>query len=333
MVMNMKLIPLAVLALATVTGVTAQTKEKAEKPEKKEKKEQSITIRKKPGSNEKTTIVIDGDQITVNGKPIDELKDGDIEVLRNRSFEPLAKLRGRMAPMGGMKMFSDEFPFGGNRAFLGVSSAKDDKGAKVNSVDKESAAEKAGLRKDDIITRIGDTKIEGSDDLYDAISKYKPEEKVNITYLRDGKEAHTTATLGKSTAARTFRFNGEDFGDNLNRNFNFKMPSMPRIPNMEGMDFSFGHKPRLGVEIQDLADGKGVKVLDVDEESAGAKAGLQKDDVITEVDGKAVTSVDELRSKVRDLKEGDSVKITYQRAGKTQTATVSFPKRLKTAEL
>ncbi|MBV9986478.1 MAG: PDZ domain-containing protein [Chitinophagaceae bacterium] len=324
--MNTKILPLLLLTLGTATGINAQTREKAEKSENK--KQESITIRKKGDSKEKTTIVIDGDQITVNGKPLEDLKDGDIEVLRNRSFEPLVRLRSRVAPMGGVKMFGDAFPFNSDRAFLGVSSAKDDKGAKVNSVEKESAAEKAGLKKDDIITRIGDSKIEGSDDLYDAIGKYKPEDKVNITYLRDGKEMHATATLGKSnTFARSFRFNSEDLGDNFR---NFRMPSMPR---MDGMEFSFNRKPRLGLEIQDQSDGKGVKILDVDDESASAKAGLQKDDVITEIDGKAISSVDELRSKVRELKEGDSVKITYQRAGKTQTATVSFPKKLKTAEL
>ena len=66
---------------------------------------------------------------------------------------------------------------------------------------------------------------------------------------------------------------------------------------------------------------------------AAAKAGLQKDDVIAEIDGSAVTSVDELRNKLRDLKEGDSIKLTYQRNGKTQSTDIKFPKKLKTAEL
>jgi serine protease Do len=63
---------------------------------------------------------------------------------------------------GGAKMFGDNFVFsGGNRALLGVVSEKNDNGAKITSVTKESAAEKAGLKKDDIITKVGDTKIEG----------------------------------------------------------------------------------------------------------------------------------------------------------------------------
>jgi serine protease Do len=328
--MNRKFFSLAVLALGFSLGASAQTQEK-QLPLKK--KDGSITIRKKGDSNEKTTIVIEGDKITVNGKPLEDLKDSDIEVLRERSFAPLARIRDRV-PMGSLRMMRDDFPFGGSRAFLGVASEKNEKGAKINSVEKESAAEKAGLKKDDIITKIGDTKIDGADDLFSAINNYKPEDKVTITYLRDGKEGQVTATLGKTESlARTFKFDGKDFSENFKRDFNFKMPSIPSIPRMDGMEFSFSRKPRLGVEIQDLSEGKGVKILDVDSESAAAKAGLQKDDVITEIDGKAVASVDELRSHVRDWKDGDSAKITYQRAGKTQTATVSFPKKLKTAEL
>ncbi len=42
-----------------------------------------ITITRKGDKNEKTTVEINGDKITVNGKPIEDLKDGDITVRRN----------------------------------------------------------------------------------------------------------------------------------------------------------------------------------------------------------------------------------------------------------
>jgi serine protease Do len=327
--MNKRILPLVLLALGISAAVTAQTKDKTPAPQK-QKKEESITIRKKGDTKEKTTIVIDGDNITVNGKPLDEMKDADIEVLRNSDFAPMFKLRELMPAEGGMKMFGEGFPFGGNKAVLGVGSEKDEKGARIKSVEKESAAEKAGLKKDDIITKVGDTKIESSDDLYDAIGKFEPEDKVTITYLRDGKETQATATLGKNkTGPRVFSFNGEDFNKDFNKDFHFRMPS---TPNWDG-DFSYSRKPRLGLSIQDQADGKGVKVIDVDEGTAAEKAGLQKDDVITAIDGKAINSVDELKGNIKEIKEGDSFKVTYQRAGKTQTATIAFPKKLKTAEL
>lgn len=320
--MNKRILPviLLTLGLSSFSLLQAQTREKMKKDT-----EQSITIRKKGDKNEKLTIVVDSDKITVNGKPLEDLKDSDIEVLRNEDIRSLMPhIRSRLAPMSGsMKMFGES----ANRAFLGVVSEKSDKGAKINSIEKESAAEKAGLQKDDIITRIGDTKIEGSDDLYDAIGKYKPEEKVTITYLRNGKEATTTATLGKTANTRVFSFNGQDY--------NFDMPNMNlNMPDWKGMNFNYNiRKPRLGLQIQDLAEGKGVKVLDIDSDTPAAKAGLQKEDVITEINGKSVSTVDDLKESIKDMKEGDKFSVTFQRNGKTQTANIQIPKRLKTADL
>ena len=113
--MYIKILPAALLALLLTGSATAQTKERS-------KKDETITIRKKTDSKEKITIVVDGDNITINGKPLEEMKDADIEVLRNKGIGPLMPgIRAHIAPMaamGGMKMFGDAFPFAGNSAFL-----------------------------------------------------------------------------------------------------------------------------------------------------------------------------------------------------------------------
>lgn len=326
--MQTRFVPLFLLIAGTVTFASAQTDTKTEKekaPKTKSNKEQNLIIRKKGDSKEKLTIVVDGDNITVNGKPLDEMKDSDIEVLRNQGITSLAPaIRKRMAPMGGMKMFVDGFPMGGNKALLGVTTEKDEKGAKINGVEKESAAEKSGLKKDDIITKVNEDPISNSEDLYKAVGKYKPEDKITITYLRDGKEATAAAILGKPRAADLHAFN-------LNgNNFRFEMPDMP---GMRGMDMFNTHRPRLGLEIQDVEEGKGVKILDVDKDTPAGKAGLEKDDIITEAEGKVVESVDDLRARIREMKEGDSIKLTYKRAGKTGSTEVKIPRKLKTAEL
>jgi len=337
--MYRKLLPALVLITGLSTAAVAQNRNRYSD------KNEDITIRRKGDSKEKTTIVIDGDNITVNGKPLSELKDADIQVFRNRNSGSLNRLRDgdglrdleglrnmerlrEIGPRGGMKMLDDDFVAGNNRAKLGVASEKNDKGARITSVEDESPAEKAGLKKDDIITKVNDTKVEDSKELYEAIGKYKPEDKVTITYLRDGKEGTASVTLGKNNASlRVFGMNGD--------NFNFRMPDMDAFRGFNGdnFNFNFGRRPRLGMEIQDVESGKGVKVTDVDDDTPAAKAGLQKGDVISAVNDKSVDSVDDLRSELRSLHEGDSVKVTYQRAGKTQTATLSFPKKLKTAEL
>lgn len=94
-----------------------------------------------------------------------------------------------------------------------------------------------------------------------------------------------------------------------------------------------GGSPKLGLSIQDTDDGKGVKVIEVDEESNAAKAGIKENDVITEVDGKAVNGADEMAKIIKESKEKNSVMIKLQRSGKTQNIEVKMPKKIKTADL
>jgi serine protease Do len=325
--MNKKILPL----LALMMGVTILSSAQSQGKIKKEK-ESDLIIRKKGDSKEKMTIVIDGDDITVNGKPLDELKEGDVEVLHRKGMGAmLPRLKKQMAPLGSLKMFGGDAA--GNSAYLGVTSNGSEKGARIVSVQKESPAEKAGFKKDDIITKVNDTKITGSADLYETIGGFKPNEKVTITYLRGDKEATANVTLEKNSGfeARSFNFKDGDF----NGDFNFKMPDLSELrglPRMNGMDM-FSRKPRLGIEIQDVEEGKGVKILDVDDDTPAAKAGLKKDDVISGLNGKTIDSVDELQSALKELKEGDSFKVTYKRNGQPQTAEIKFPKKLKTADL
>ncbi len=326
--MYVKCITASVLALCIAGSVASQEKSPVTS-DKKIKKEEDIIIRKKGNRDEKTVIVVDGDKVTVNGKNIDELGDSDVQVLRRPGRMAMLAPRIReKIQLNGPRILADDdfnFSFSSNRAILGVLSEKDEKGAKLTEVTKESAATKAGLQKGDIITKVDDSKIENPADLYSAIGKHKPEDKVAINYLRDGKEHTATATLGKNNEKRVFNLRKDDMAPRL------KFDMMPPIRELDGMHFMF--RPRLGLQVQDLDNGKGVKVLEVNDDAPAAKAGLQKDDIVTAIDGKEVKSVETLRERVRDLKEGDSVKVTYERNGKTQTAEVKFPKKLKTADL
>lgn len=310
-------------ALATEFSFAQDTKAK-----KETQKQQDIIIRKKGDKPGKTTIVIDGDNVTINGKPIDEYKSEDLTVLRRGDAETALapRVRGFNVPKGGgVRMFGDDELegrfFGGNRAMLGVATDKAEDGAKIIEVTKESAAEKAGLKKDDVITKVDDTKIEGPQDLVSAIGKLKPNDKVEVTYKRGNKESKMNITLGENKSGPySFNFDRD--------NFNFDFPT----PNGPGNLFS-ARRPKIGLQIQDIETGKGVTVKDVDEDSPAAKAGIKEGDVITDVNGKEIEGVDELRNEIRDLKEGDSVKFKYKRGGNTQTAEIKLPKRLRTADL
>ena len=71
----------------------------------------------------------------------------------------------------------------------------------------------------------------------------------------------------------------------------------------------------------------------MDEDGNAAKAGIKEDDVITEVDGKAVNSADEIAKLIKESKDKVSVKIKLLRKGKIETVEVKIPRKLKTADL
>lgn len=72
-------------------------------------------------------------------------------------------------------------------------------GVAIYEVESNSPAAKAGLKKGDIITKIGDNKVENLAEFRYQLYKSSPDDKVKITYVRDGKEQTTTVTLGKNT--------------------------------------------------------------------------------------------------------------------------------------
>ncbi|TWJ27376.1 putative serine protease PepD [Micromonospora sagamiensis] len=83
---------------------------------------------------------------------------------------------------------------------LGVSvTGAEDGGALVSTVTPGSAAEKAGLRKGDVITKFGDKVIKDSNDLVAAVQAGKVGDRVEVEYRRNGATATATATLAEAS--------------------------------------------------------------------------------------------------------------------------------------
>ncbi|MDP4263912.1 MAG: PDZ domain-containing protein [Bacteroidota bacterium] len=319
-----------ILPAALLAQVGEKDKEKKEKAKEKSETQQ-IIITRSGDKNEKITVEVNGDKVTVNGKPIDEYKGDNVIVRRNRNRDGWTLGEGQNS----WSFNGDNFPLlldmgDSNRAMLGVTTEKADKGVEIQTINKESAASKAGLKEGDVITKIDEQKIEDPDDLSKAIKAHKPGDKVNVTYLRDDKEQKVSAELskwkGSGVLSPSYKM---DLGDVMS-----KAHTMPRINTAPFRSFSWsGGGPKLGLSVQDTDDGKGVKVIEVDDESNAAKAGIKEDDIITEVEGKAVNSADEVAKIIKDSKDKTSVMVKLTRAGKTQNIEVKIPRKLKTADL
>lgn len=356
----LKISGLAALTLLLFSPAFSQDQDQKDSKDSARNKNQNydeIIIRRKNDKDVKVTVEVRDGQVLVNGKPVSEFDDNDVSILKKKvrtikgdgtiSWDeygdhmlleapptPGVPSPETMGPMSPFRNHSGALSLDGNsnRAFLGVTSRKPEQegtGAEITEISKGSAAEKAGLREGDLITKIDEIKIEDPSDLSEAVHKYKPTNKVTVAFKRDGKEAKTTAVLGK--------------GQGLTRMYNFRY-EVPNMPNMEGYNFkmmppgaynfSYGEsKPRLGIKAQDTEDGKGVKVLDVGEESAADKAGIKEGDIITSFDGKEVNSAVTLAELAKAGKDKASIKVGLIRDGKAREIEVKIPKKLKTANL
>ncbi|MCW2855247.1 MAG: peptidase and chymotrypsin/Hap [Marmoricola sp.] len=76
-------------------------------------------------------------------------------------------------------------------------------GALVRTVESGGAAAAAGLRNGDVITKVDDELIDGSESLIATVRGHRPGDKVTLTYLRNGKTETTTATLGSDASSST----------------------------------------------------------------------------------------------------------------------------------
>ena len=333
----------AFAALAPLSLLAQEEKEKGEKGDKETRNRiQNVIITHQGENKEKLVVEINGEKVTINGVPADEFnknnKDVQVKLNHLRDLESLTMFR---SPRGGAWSFNGDnkiaMTMGNeNMAMLGVTTEKHTEGAEIQSITEGSAAEKSGLKEKDIITKVNDQKIISPDDLSAAIRKHKPGDKVEITYLRDRKEMKTTAELTKWKGISSYSFGpGQSFNLNMD-DFKFDkiMPKVEEFRMSPSERFSWsGGSPKLGLSVQDTDNGKGVKVVNVDEESNAARAGIREEDIITHLDDKAVNSVDEISAMLKEKKNNPTVRFQLTRNGKSQNIEVKMPRKIKTTNL
>ena len=318
----MKKIILFALCLSLFSSYLLAQKEKI----KEDKRE--IIIIKNGDKEKKLTIETKDGQTFINGKPSSEFKDEDISVIKQRF------MKDNFLFTPGADGFEFNNDGGEMKPFLGVTTQKDNDGVKITNITKQSGADKAGLQEGDVITKVGNKKISNPDELLDAVATYKPKDEIKIAYLRNGKSNEAIAVLGnRSTITRTFSYNGNALNGQMFNDFNVRVPQWKNLSSQSFNMFSNNGHGRLGVGIEDTENEVGAKVTNVEKESAAEKAGLQKDDIITEVNGKKVKDINEIRKELAELKDKNTYNIKAKRNGSDMNFEIKIPKRLNKANL
>jgi serine protease Do len=230
------------------------------------------------------------------------------------------------------------------RAWLGVSSQEittdlreglnyKGEGVLVSRVVTDSPADRAGVRKGDVLVSINARTIDTPEELVDVVRAAKVGQSVAIVLMRAGVRKNLSVKLGEWPA--------EEMESETPAP---RAPSAPRAPRSPGTyryhwngdDFELhgpgtmrmiSGRPRLGVNIQNLNEdmaealnvpgGKGVLVTSVSEDSPASTVGIKGGDVIVEVAGVRIEDTDDLSRELR--KHEGKVSIVLMRRGARRT--------------
>ncbi|MEP6849975.1 MAG: DegQ family serine endoprotease [Acidobacteriota bacterium] len=184
-------------------------------------------------------------------------------------------------------------------------------GVLVSNVQSGSAADKAGVKRGDIITEINGEKIEDSNVLRNKVAGTAPGTSIKLMIVRDGNPREVTATLDEfnSDAKKTGAEQGDDGGPGkLTENGRLGLSLEP---------LSAQIAKQLGID----ANAGGMVVTEVDPSGAAAEEGIARGDVILEINKQQVNSAVEVQAAL-DKSSGKPVLILINRRGQTIFLTV-----------
>lgn len=194
----------------------------------------------------------------------------------------------------------------------------DTRGALVNQVQPDGAADKAGLKPGDVIRSVNGTRINQSSDLPPLVGALAPGTRVTLGVYRDGREREMTAVLTRldDSPARAWQRPGRDGGPTPGAAVAGNNPL-----GLLGQDLDADDRRQLG-----LRAGEGVGIARV-QGLAAREAGIRPGDVVLAVGRKEVGSAAALDRELAAVKPGQTVMLLVRRGDNAQFIAVTLRDR------
>jgi len=173
----------------------------------------------------------------------------------------------------------------------------DSNGSLVSSVNPGSAADKAGIKVGDVITRFNGKEVQNTRELRNGVAATAPGAKATVELIRAGKPMTLTVTIGEATAEPAAADTDEsgDSGQAVKLGLTLKSLT-PELAKQYG-----------------LADSSGLVVSAVEPGSPAAQAGLQEGDLIAEVNHQKVGKLSEFQGALDDARKSGSALFLVKR--------------------
>jgi S1-C subfamily serine protease len=187
-------------------------------------------------------------------------------------------------------------------------------GAIIRTVIRNSAADKAGLKVNDVISAIDGTTIDDQHPLRDQILAHKIGDQVTLTIVTGTPNGPANShdvkvTLDRLSAQQSFNF---QFPPDLNPNRSFGQPprqnSIPANTPYLGVEFEMITPPVAARE--NISGTSGAIIRSVIADSPAEQGGLKRGDIITSIDGTPIDLQHSLRDQIAAHKIGDVITLT-----------------------
>jgi len=186
---------------------------------------------------------------------------------------------------------------------------EDAKGVLVGDVVKDSPAEEAGIKRGDIIIKVNDEEVNSPGELQDKIRDIDIGEKANIEIMRDGKAIRFIVKIGEMP---TVEEEGSEFPKE-------KVFSVQTGLKVEAVTSEIAKESELPWV-------KGLVIAEVIPGSSADDMGLQRGDIILEVNRIEVSSVEEWEEVISRLEPGDTLLLLVFRNGRTYYVPIKVEK-------
>ena len=157
-------------------------------------------------------------------------------------------------------------------------------GAIVSSVAAGSAAERAGVKRGDVIQSFNGVAVHDTNTLRNRVAEAGPGTTSELVVVRDGSEKHLSVKLDEANPMKSARNSDAEPGAEDKGALGVSVAPLT---------------PELAARAKAPKDARGLFVEDVNPEGRAAEAGIQPGDIIQEVNREAVTSIDDLRSALK----------------------------------
>jgi len=165
-------------------------------------------------------------------------------------------------------------------------------GAVVSSVSPASAAERAGVKRGDVIESFNGQPVHDTNTLRNRVAEVGPGRTAELVINRDGSEKKLTVTLDEANPEKLARGRGDRDG------------APGEADDTAALGVSVAPlTPELRERTRAPKDAQGLVVEDVNPDGRAAAAGIQPGDIIEEVNRQPVKSVEDLRSALKKATE------------------------------